>query len=36
MPAGISLALLLVAIGFDNYFTQNWFTGWVFLMILWS
>lgn len=29
MPAGISLALLLVAIGFDNYFTQNWFTGWV-------
>ena len=28
-PAGISLALLLVAIGFDNYLTQNWFTGWV-------
>lgn len=29
LPAIISLALLLIAIGFDNYFTQNWFTGWV-------
>lgn len=28
-PAIISLVLLLVAIGFDNYFPQGWFTGWV-------
>ena len=29
MPAGISLILLLIAIGLDNYFPQDWFTGWV-------
>jgi Cd2+/Zn2+-exporting ATPase len=29
LPAIISFVLLLVAIGFDNYFTQSWFTGWV-------
>ena len=29
LPAIISFALLLVAIGLDNYFTQSWFTGWV-------
>ncbi len=29
LPAIISFALLLIAIGFDNYFPQNWFTGWV-------
>lgn len=29
LPAIISFTLLLIAIGFDNYFTQNWFTGWV-------
>ena len=29
LPAGISLVLLLISIGFDNYFTQPWFTGWV-------
>lgn len=29
LPAGISLVLLLIAIGFDNYFTQPWFTYWV-------
>lgn len=29
LPAGISLVLLLIAIGFDNYFPQTWFTGWV-------
>lgn len=29
----ISFALLLIAIGFDNYFPQDWFTGWV--RILW-
>lgn len=28
-PAAISLILLLIAIGFDNYFPQNWFSGWV-------
>ncbi len=28
-PSGISLILLLIAIGFDNYFPQDWFTGWV-------
>lgn len=29
IPAIISLVLLLTAIGFDNYFTPDWFTGWV-------
>ncbi|WP_339887114.1 heavy metal translocating P-type ATPase [uncultured Flavobacterium sp.] len=29
LPAIISFVLLLLAIGFDNYFTQSWFTGWV-------
>jgi Zn2+/Cd2+-exporting ATPase len=29
LPAIISFVLLLVAIGFDNYYTQSWFTGWV-------
>jgi len=29
VPAIISLILLMVAIGFDNYFPQSWFTGWV-------
>ena len=29
LPAIISFVLLLVAIGFDNYFTQSWFTGWI-------
>ncbi|WP_284653208.1 heavy metal translocating P-type ATPase [Flavobacterium terrisoli] len=29
MPSIISLVLLLVAIGFDNYFTPTWFTGWI-------
>ena len=29
LPAIISFVLLLVAIGFDNYFPQTWFTGWV-------
>jgi len=29
VPAIISFALLLVAIGFDNYFPQQWFTGWI-------
>jgi Zn2+/Cd2+-exporting ATPase len=29
LPAAISLALLLIAIGLDNYFPQVWFTGWV-------
>ncbi|MBS1535063.1 MAG: cadmium-translocating P-type ATPase [Bacteroidetes bacterium] len=28
-PAIISFVLLLIAIVFDNYFTQTWFTGWV-------
>ena len=28
-PALLSLILLLVAIGLDNYFVQPWFTGWV-------
>jgi Cd2+/Zn2+-exporting ATPase len=32
LPAIISFILLLVAIGFDNYFTQTWFTGWVRLI----
>lgn len=29
VPAIISFVLLMVAIGFDNYFPQSWFTGWV-------
>ena len=29
IPAIISFTLLLMAIGFDNYFTPTWFTGWV-------
>jgi Zn2+/Cd2+-exporting ATPase len=29
LPAIISLVLLLIAIGLDNYFPQTWFTGWV-------
>ncbi len=29
LPAIISFVLLMVAIGFDNYFTQSWFTGYV-------
>ena len=29
LPAIISFGLLLLAIGFDNYFTQSWFKGWV-------
>lgn len=29
LPSIISLLLLLTAIGFDNYFTQTWFVGWV-------
>lgn len=29
LPAIISFTLLLIAIGFDNYFAQTWFTGWV-------
>lgn len=29
VPAIISFVLLVVAMGFDNYFTQSWFTGWV-------
>ncbi|WP_445956222.1 heavy metal translocating P-type ATPase [Yeosuana sp.] len=33
LPAIISFGLLLLAIGFDNYFTQSWFTGW--LRIVW-
>jgi Cd2+/Zn2+-exporting ATPase len=28
-PAVISFCLLLIAIGFDNYFPQTWFTGWI-------
>ena len=27
LPAIISFVLLIIAIGFDNYFTQSWFTG---------
>ncbi len=33
IPAIISLALLFIAIGIDNYFPQNWFSGWV--RIIW-
>ena len=29
LPAIISFILLLIAIGFDNYFEQTWFTGWI-------
>lgn len=29
IPAIISFTLLLIAIGFDNYFLQEWFAGWV-------
>jgi len=29
IPAIISFVLLLVGIGFDNYFPQQWFTGWI-------
>jgi len=29
IPAIISFVLLLIAIGIDNYFTQEWFTGWI-------
>ena len=29
LPAIISLALLLIAIVFDNYITQSWFTGYI-------
>ncbi|OCB70920.1 heavy metal translocating P-type ATPase [Flavobacterium crassostreae] len=29
LPAIISFVLLLLAIGLDNYFNQNWFKGWV-------
>jgi len=29
LPSILSFALLLIAIGFDNYFPQTWFTGWV-------
>mgnify|MGYP001229255914 CR=1 FL=1 len=33
LPAIISLALLLIAIAFDNWIPQTWFTGWV--RIIW-
>jgi Cd2+/Zn2+-exporting ATPase len=33
LPAIISLVLLLMALAFDNYFPQSWFTGWV--RIIW-
>jgi len=33
LPAIIALFLLLIAIAFDNYFPQSWFTGWV--RIIW-
>ncbi|WP_426485499.1 heavy metal translocating P-type ATPase [Flavobacterium sp. 2] len=29
MPSIISLVLLLIGIGFDNYFPQEWFTGYI-------
>ena len=29
LPAMISLCLLLIAIAFDNYFPQSWFTGYI-------
>jgi Cd2+/Zn2+-exporting ATPase len=33
LPSVVSFALLLIAIVFDNYFPQTWFTGWV--RIIW-
>ena len=33
LPSIISLVLLLVAISFDNWLPQQWFTGWV--RIIW-
>jgi Cd2+/Zn2+-exporting ATPase len=33
LPAVISFVLLLIAIAFDNWITQTWFTGWV--RIIW-
>lgn len=33
VPSIISLVLLLIAIAFDNYFPQSWFTGW--MRIVW-
>jgi Cd2+/Zn2+-exporting ATPase len=33
LPAIISLVLLLMALAFDNYFPQSWFTGWI--RIIW-
>ncbi|MEA5461515.1 heavy metal translocating P-type ATPase [Arcicella sp. LKC2W] len=33
LPAIISLILLLISIGLDNYFPQTWFTGWI--RIIW-
>lgn len=33
LPAIISLVLLLIAIAFDNWFPQTWFSGWV--RIIW-
>jgi len=29
LPSVVSFVLLLIAIAFDNYFLQTWFTGWV-------
>ncbi|WP_035645181.1 heavy metal translocating P-type ATPase [Flavobacterium sp. ASV13] len=29
MPSIISLVLLIIGIGFDNYYPQNWFTGYI-------
>ncbi len=29
LPSVFSLVLLLIAIAFDNYFPQSWFTGWI-------
>ncbi len=29
LPSIISLVLLFIAIGLDNYFPQTWFTGWI-------
>ena len=29
LPTMISLCLLLIAIAFDNYFPQSWFTGYI-------
>jgi Cd2+/Zn2+-exporting ATPase len=33
IPSTISLVILLLAILFDNYYPQEWFTGWI--RILW-